>query len=398
MGEHVLFRTGIRRLGSKERGFFYRYPDTGETVREERVLRRIEDLKVPPAWEDARIARGPSARVQAIGYDSAGRLQYLYHPKYRERKEREKFERVLRFSDALPQMRRSTSDHLRRKKLDREKVLATMTRLMNAAYFRVGDERYARKNRTYGIATLRRKHLRVEGDTMIFEYTGKWGQVQRKAVTDARLRKVVEECAELPGHEIFKYLDEEGEVRDAKARDLNAYVKEVMGEEFSPKDFRTWAGTLFAAVKLAELGATEDLEQAESNVLEAVDHVAERLGNTRDIARASYISPRVVDHYVEGSVIAYYGELIEEIVAEQEGLTEGGGGAPGAVEQEAPPRAAQGGLGAQRTSGGRNVNKTKIALAILKNKRAREFAFRALKNEKVRNVVTKQVARRLASK
>jgi DNA topoisomerase-1 len=323
MGEHVLFQTGIRRLGSKERGFFYRYPGTDETVREERVLARIENLKVPPAWEDARIARSPSAKVQAIGYDSAGRLQYLYHPKYRERKEHEKFERILRFSEALPLMRHTTSAHLRRKKLDREKVLATMTRLMNAAYFRVGDERYARKNRTYGIATLRSKHLRVEGDTMIFEYTGKWGQVQRKVVTDARLRRIVEECAAMPGYEIFKYLDESGEVRDAKARDLNAYVKEVMGEEFTPKDFRTWAGTLFAAVKLAELGATEDLQLAEKNVLEAVDEVAQRLGNTRDIARASYISPRVIDHYMEGSVIAYYGELIEEIVAQQEGPTEG---------------------------------------------------------------------------
>jgi DNA topoisomerase I len=317
MGEHVLFKTGIRRLGSKERGFFYRYPGTDETVREERVLTRIENLKVPPAWEDARIARSPSAKVQAIGVDSAGRLQYLYHPKYKERKEHEKFERILRFSEALPRMRHTTSAHLRRKKLDREKVLATMTRLMNAAYFRVGDERYARKNRTYGIATLRRKHLRVEGDTMVFEYTGKWGQVQRKVVTDARLRRIVQECAALPGYEIFKCLDESGEVRDAKARDLNAYVKEVMGEEFTPKDFRTWAGTLFAAVKLAELGATEDFEQAEKNVLEAVDEVAQRLGNTRDIARASYISPRVIHHYLEGSVIAYYGELTEE------GLTEG---------------------------------------------------------------------------
>jgi DNA topoisomerase I len=147
--------------------------------------------------------------------------------------------------------------------------------------------------------------------------------VQRKVVTDATLRRIVQESAALPGYEIFRYLDESSEVRDAKARDLNAYVKEVMGEEFTPKDFRTWAGTLFAAVKLAELGATEDLEQAEMNVLEAVDEVAQRLGNTRDIARASYISPRVIDHYVEGSVIAYYGELIEEIVAQQEGLTEG---------------------------------------------------------------------------
>ena len=230
----------------------------------------------------------------------------------------------MRFSDALPKMRHVTSNHLRHKYLDREKVLATMTRLMNAAYFRVGDERYAKKNKTYGIATLRRKHLIIEGDTLIFEYTGKWGQQQRKVVTDGRLRRVVEECAELPGYEVFKYLDESGEVRDVKARDLNAYVKEVMGDEFTPKDFRTWAGTLFAAVKLAELGATEDLEQAEKNVLEAVDDVAKRLGNTRDIARASYISPRIIDHYIEGSVIAYYGEKIEEVIAaEKEDLTEG---------------------------------------------------------------------------
>ena len=323
MGKHVLFTTGIRRLGSKERGFFYRYPDTGETVREERILARIEYLKVPPAWKDVRIARNPSAKVQAIGYDSAGRLQYLYHPKYRERKEREKFERILRFSDALPKMRHVTSNHLRHKYLDKEKVLAAMTRLMNAAYFRVGEERYAKKNKTYGIATLRRKHLRIEGDTLIFEYTGKWGQQQRKVVTDARLRRVVEECVELPGYEIFKYVDGSGEVKDVRARDLNAYVKEVMGEEFSPKDFRTWAGTLFAAVKLAELGVTEDLNQAEKNILEAVDDVAKRLGNTRDIARASYISPRVIDHYLEGSVVEHHAEQLEEIIAaEQEDLTE----------------------------------------------------------------------------
>lgn len=324
MGEHVLFNTGIRRLGSKERGFFYRCPNTGETVRERRVLTRIENLKVPPAWREARIARSPSAKVQAIGYDSSGRLQYLYHPKYRERKEREKFEKMVRFADALPEMRRVTSGHLRRRLLDRQKVLACMTRLMNAAYFRVGDERYAKRNRTYGIATMRRKHLRIEGDAMIFEYTGKWGKHQRRCVVDRRLRRVVEECVRLPGYEVFKYLDDEGEVRDVKARDLNAYVKEVMGEEFSPKDFRTWAGTLLAAVKLAELGATEDPDAAQKNVLAAVDEVARRLGNTRDIARASYINPRVIDHYLEGSVIAYYGEKVEEIIAaEQVGLSGG---------------------------------------------------------------------------
>ena len=323
MGKHILFETGIRRLGSKEKGFFYRYPDTGETVREERVLTRIENLRVPPAWEEARIARSPSAKIQAVGYDSAGRLQYLYHPKYRERKEQEKFERVLRFADALPKMRKTTSAHLRRKNLDREKVLACMTRLINAAYFRVGDERYAKKNKTYGIATLRRKHLSIYGDEMIFEYRGKWGQMQRKCVADARLREIVEECVALPGYEIFKYYDESGEIKDVKARDLNHYIKEVMGNEFSPKDFRTWAGTLIAALKLAELGAAENEKLANKNVLQAIDAVAERLGNTRDIARSSYVSPRVVDHYLEGSVIARQAERLEEVIlAEQGDLTE----------------------------------------------------------------------------
>lgn len=323
MSRHILFETGIRRLGSKEHGFFYRYPDTDEMVHEERVLSRIEELKVPPAWREARIARRSSAKVQADGYDSAGRIQYLYHAGYRERKEREKFERLLRFAEALPEMRRVTSTHLRHRKLDREKVLAAMVRLMNAAYFRVGDERYARQNKTYGIATLRRKHLKIEGDTMIFEYAGKWGQAQKKAVTDNKLRRILEECVGLPGYEIFKYYDEDGGLADVKSSELNAYIKEVMGDEFTAKDFRTWAATLFAALKLAELGATEEKKRAEKNVLAAVDVVAARLGNTRDIARASYVSPKIIDHYLEGSVIAYHGEHIEEvIVAEQGDLTE----------------------------------------------------------------------------
>lgn len=322
MGErnHVLFQTGIERLGTKEEGFCYRYPEK-KRVKEEKVLERIEGLKVPPAWEEARIARTPSAKVQAVGYDSAGRLQYLYHPRYRERKEREKFDKVLRFAGALPHMRRVTSNHLRGEDLTRNKVLACMTRLINAAYFRVGDERYARKNGTYGIATLRRKHLTIEGDTLIFEYRGKWGQAQRKAVTDARLREVVEESAALPGYEIFKY-KEGREVRDVKSRDLNLYVKEVMGDEFNPKDFRTWAGTLIAAVRLAQLGAEEEEKKANKNVLAAIDAVAERLGNTRAIARSSYVSPRVIEHYLEGSTIAYFGEKVEELIAaEQDGLS-----------------------------------------------------------------------------
>ena len=150
-------------------------------------------------------------------------------------------------------------------------------------------------------------------------YTGKWGKHQRQCVVDRKLREIVEECAGLPGYEIFKYFNGDGDLRDVKSRDLNVYVKEVMGEEFTAKDFRTWAGTLIAALKLAELGATEDLRKGQKNVLAAVDHVAERLGNTRAIARSSYISPRVLDHYLEGSVIAYYGERIEEVIAAEQG-------------------------------------------------------------------------------
>ena len=317
-GRHLLHETGIKRVGTKEKGFSYVYPDSGEEVIEEKVLKRIHDLKIPPAWQDVRIARGPSAKVQAVGYDSAGRLQYLYYRKYREQKEREKFDRILRFGDRLPEMRRITSEHLSHEKLDREKVLACMTRLINAAYFRVGDERYAKENKTYGIATLRRKHLTIHGDEMIFEYRGKWGQMQRKCVADRRLREVVEQCAALPGYEIFKY-KEGSKVRDVKSRDLNAYIKEIMGPEFTPKDFRTWAGTLVAAVKLAELGAEEDEKKAKKNVLRAIDAVAERLGNTRDIARASYVSPRVLEHYLEGEVIARQAEQLEEVIAAEQG-------------------------------------------------------------------------------
>jgi DNA topoisomerase I len=155
-------------------------------------------------------------------------------------------------------------------------------------------------------------------------YTGKWGKFQRQCVVDRRLKEIVEECAALYGHEVFKYFDEDGEIKDVKSRDLNAYVKEVMGSEFTAKDFRTWAGTLVAAVKLAELGAAEDLKKAEKNVVAAVDAVAQRLGNTRAIARSSYVSPRVIDHYMEGAVVAYYSDRIEEIIlAEQGELTEG---------------------------------------------------------------------------
>jgi len=293
MGKHVLFKTGIRRLGSKESSFFYRYPHRGETMREKLVLRRHREPKGAAGVGEGTYSPKPS------GEGPGGRLRFRGQgavplpPQI----QREQGTREVRANIAF--LRRSagdeacvTSNHLRHKYLDREKVLATMTRLMNAAYFRVGDERFAKKNKTCGIVTLRRKHLTIEG---MRSYSGTpengGNNNARSSLTPGcgGSWRSARSCQDKRSSN----LDEAGEVRDVKARDLNAYVKEVMGGEYTPKDFRTWSGILIAAVKLAELGVTEDLSKAEENVFAAVDDVAKRLGNTRDIARTSYISPRM---------------------------------------------------------------------------------------------------------
>jgi DNA topoisomerase-1 len=317
-----LIVSGIQRLGSRTRGFRYCYAETRRSIRSAEILARIESLKIPPAWAEVHIALTARASLQAIGYDTSGRLQYLYHAGFRERQEREKFDRLLRFAEKLPQMRRLTSEHLAQRTLNRERVLAAMVRLMNAAYFRVGGENYAAAGKVYGIATLRRKHVSISGNTIRFDYTGKWGKQHQQAVTDARLRRIVAQCLALPGHEVFAYYDADGQVRDVKSRDVNAYVKQVMGEEFTAKDFRTWAGTLIAAWKLAELGPAETEREAKKNIVSAIDEVAARLGNTRAIARSSYVSPQVLEHYLSGRVLACRNcKLPDTISTSQRGLS-----------------------------------------------------------------------------
>lgn len=317
-----LMNDGIQRLGTPKRGFRYCLVATKRTIRSAEILARIESLKIPPAWAEVHIALTARASLQAVGYDNSGRLQYLYHAKFRERAEASKFDRLLRFARQLPQMRKTTSAHLRERKLSRERVLAAMVRLMNAAYFRVGGEDYAARGKVYGIATLRRKHVSLAGNTISFDYTGKWGKQHQRAVTDARIRRIVEQCLALPGHEVFKFQTDDGEVKDVKSRDVNAYVKEVMGEEFTAKYFRTWAGTLIAAWKLAQLGPAESERDAKKNIVEAIDAVAERLGNTRAIARSSYVSPRLLDHYLAGRIIECPTcEFPDTISASQHGLT-----------------------------------------------------------------------------
>lgn len=308
-------RLPISRLGAS-RPFRYVGP-RGEEVDEE-TARRIDSLGIPPAWTGVQIAQNPRAKLQATGFDAAGRKQYLYHPAYREERERAKFDRLLEFAARLPQMRRVTSQHLRRRGLGREKVLAAMVRLIDTAYFRVGNDRYARENQSYGLTTMRSKHLTVEGDTLVFDYRGKSGKVHHQEIVDARLAKIVAEVDSLPGYEIFKYYDADGRLVDVKSDDLNAYIKEVMDGDFSAKDFRTWAGTLIAAVALAEADKADTPTALKRNVTAAVRHVAEHLGNTPAIARASYIDPRVIDHYLSGVTIRNYLRQISRLLGQPE--------------------------------------------------------------------------------
>jgi DNA topoisomerase-1 len=299
----------LHRRGSA--GRFYYADGFGHRVTAAQVLKYIAGLAIPPAWSEVQISLAKQGKVLVTGIDAAGRKQYIYNPAYRARQDRLKFDRIHAFANALPMMRRITGEHLRGRRLGRDKVMACMVRLIDQAYFRVGNERYAEENHTYGLTTLRSRHLKIEGDKLIFHYTGKSHQDQVREVEDARLAKIVAELDHLPGYEVFKYYDKQGKLVDVRSDDLNAYIKEVMGYDFSAKDFRTWAGTLIAAVALAEIGEGASPTAAKRNVAAAVRTVAEKLGNTLAIARASYIDPRIIDHYLSGQTIKSYLKRID---------------------------------------------------------------------------------------
>ncbi|HEX5448085.1 MAG TPA: hypothetical protein VFW90_02700 [Candidatus Saccharimonadales bacterium] len=284
-----------KRTGKKSFNYFH----DGRPVTSKTELAYYKSIGVPPAWQDVKIAVSHNARIQATGTDKAGRLQYIYHPKFRARQEKEKFERILRFARALPKMRRTIHQHLALTGLPREKVLACVVQLMDKEYFRVGNEVYAKENQSYGLTTLRGKHTRVWGDTIIFDFIGKSGQAHLKKVTDKRLAQIIKKLDELPGYEIFKYIDEDGEIHDIHSDDVNEYIKEVMGEEFSAKDFRTWGGTLLASMELSQTERSRHINERKKVVTECVKKVAQKLGNTPAIARASYIDPRVIKAYVD---------------------------------------------------------------------------------------------------
>jgi DNA topoisomerase I len=291
-----------RRVGTPEKGFTY-IRSGGKPLKREGSLERIRKLAIPPGWRDVRIAPSAAAKVQAVGYDAAGRKQYIYSPVYVEKRKRRKFDRLLTLARALPRLRAVTNEHLKREGPTRERVLATIVRLMSRAYFRVGSERYAVANKTYGIATLRKEHLEIRGNDLIFRYAGKKKLHQRKVVADTPLVEVIREILELPGYRLFRYLDGEGVVHDVTARDVNQYVKEILGERFTSKDIRTWGGTVRAATILADIGPAPTAREAERNVVLTCKLVATELGNTPAVCRSAYIHPVVLEAYVRGKTI-----------------------------------------------------------------------------------------------
>ncbi len=292
-----------RIISRRKHGKGFAYEQSSSPLKDKKLVAWIESLAIPPAWKEVTISRSARAKVYAVGYDQAGRQQAIYNPSFRSKQERLKFDRILRFAEALPKLRRQVISDLGKRRLTKDKVLACIIKLIDTAYFRVGNERYAEENHSYGITTLRHKHLDITGDTVTFEFTGKSGQQHVKQITDKQLARIVKRLDELPGYEIFRYKDEQGAMHDIQSKDVNEYIKCYMGGEFSAKDFRTWGGTLLATTELLASEHFEDKKQRQKMVTATVKNVAKRLGNTPAIARSSYIDPRIIAAYVDASGI-----------------------------------------------------------------------------------------------
>jgi DNA topoisomerase I len=291
---------GIRRRRAG-RGFGYVGPD-GRAVRDKATLARIRSLAIPPAYTDVWICPMATGHLQATGRDARGRKQYRYHPKWREVRDETKFGRMLAFSEALPRLRARAERDLSLPGLPRAKVLATVVRLLECTGIRVGNDEYARTNRSFGLTTLQDHHVEVSGARLRFEFRGKSGKTHRVALSDRRLARIVARCQALPGADLFQYVDAEGARVSIGSGDVNDYLREITGEDFTAKDFRTWAGTLQAVAVLEALGPAPTEREAKSAVLRAIDQVAERLNNTRAVCRKYYVHPAVIETYQAGTL------------------------------------------------------------------------------------------------
>ena len=293
-------RPGITRKASSL-GFKYYRPD-GRLVRQPSELKRIAKLAIPPAWTDVWICVDPRGHLQATGRDARGRKQYRYHSEWRQTRDETKYERMPAFAAALPKIRMRTNIDLARPGLPRPKVLAAVVQLLEKSLIRVGNEEYARDNHSFGLTTFRNKHVRVRGSRVHFEFRGKSGVRHSVKVSDRRLARIVKHCRDLPGQELFQYVDESGRRCGVGSGDVNDYVREISGEDFTAKDFRTWAGTVLACTALREMATGKTSRPAATRVVQAIDAVAGILGNTRAVCRKSYIHPGVIDAYMSGTM------------------------------------------------------------------------------------------------
>lgn len=303
-------RPGITRRRSG-RGFSYRDADGG-TIRDRETLARIRALAIPPAWTDVWICPWPNGHIQASGRDARGRKQYRYHVDWHQQRGTDKFDRMLDFAKALPRIRQRCDEDLASPGLTRDKVLAAVVRLLELTLIRVGNDEYARLNRSFGLTTLRDRHARVDGSGVRFRFRGKSGKTHEIGLRDRRLARVVRRCQELPGQDLFQFVDEDGTVRDVASDDVNEYIREASGGEFTAKDFRTWAGTVLAYRALRALQPGSGEREVKRNVVEAIRQTADQLGNTPAVARGSYVHPAVLEAYLAGSIRGALVEAAEE--------------------------------------------------------------------------------------
>jgi DNA topoisomerase-1 len=292
---------GIRRR-RRGRGFAYLRPD-GAPLRDPAELERIRKLVIPPRWTDVWICPSPTGHLQVTARDARGRKQYRYHTRYREVRDGTKFSRMVEFSEVLPSIRKRVERDISLATLSRDKVLATVVWLLEKTLIRVGSDEYARDNGSFGLTTLRRRHVEVSGAKLRFEFRGKSGVPHCVAITDRRIARIVQHCQELPGQELFQYLDDDGRRQSVDAGDINQYLREIAGCQVTAKDFRTWAGTMLAAQALRDIGGFATQKEANANIIRAIDQVARRLGNTRAVCRKYYVHPVVIEAYFDGYVL-----------------------------------------------------------------------------------------------
>jgi DNA topoisomerase-1 len=309
----TLCARGITRSGSPKKGF--RYQSAGGKKPSRADLDRINDLKIPPAWTDVCINANAGGVVQAVGKDAAGRWQYLYHETHVRRSEKKKFQRVIKFAESLPALRRTVARDLRQEGLTRERVMAGIMRILSSSFIRPGSQVYASENGSYGIATLRPKHVQVKGDTVIFDFPGKSGVKQHRELRDRRVAKLVRELLKQSTREVFAFRNGDDQLTDVKRRHINQHIKEVMGHNFSAKDFRTWAGTLICACALARAANVNGEKKVRKQQwVAAIKETAEALGNTPAVCRKSYVCPVLLTKFEKGSVIDHYFQNVNEVI------------------------------------------------------------------------------------